>query len=271
MLGDKNNIAESMQAMQKVSLLVTTYNVKDHLAVTLESIKRQDYASIEVVIVDGGSKDGTVGLIEEFAKGCLDGMERGGAPVFPSMAVRWVSEPDGGLYDAMNKAWSMCTGDIIAVCNDKLCTADAVSKLVRAIECGGEGCIGAHADLVYVDGGRIVRRWHMGEGKLASGWMPGHPTLFLKREIYERYGVYDTGYHCAADYEFMVRFLKDDENRLAYVPEVLIAMFYGGTSNAGLGNYLVSFKEGYMALKRNRVRHPLLITVKRTFRVLKQF
>lgn len=243
--------------MQKVSLLVTTYNVKDNLAVTLESIEAQDYADIEVVIVDGQSTDGTVDVIREFAGRYAD--------------VRWISEPDNGLYDAMNKAWAMCTGDIVAVCNDKLCAPDAVSKLVLAIKQGGRECIGAHADLVYVDGERIVRTWHMGEGKLSQGWMPGHPTLFLKREVYERYGCYDTGYRCAADYEFMVRFLKDDRNRLVYVPEVLIAMFYGGTSNAGLLNYLVSFKEGYTALQRNGVPHPLLITIRRTIRVLKQF
>ena len=243
--------------MQKVSLLVTTYNVKGNLSVTLESIETQDYADIEVVIVDGRSTDGTVDVIREFAGRYAD--------------VRWISEPDRGLYDAMNKAWNMCTGDVVAVCNDRICAPDAVTKLVRAIEQGGGDCIGAHADLVYVDGERVVRTWHMGEGKLSQGWMPGHPTLFLKREVYERYGIYDTGYRCAADYEFMVRFLKDERNRLAYVPEVLIAMFYGGTSNAGLLNYLVSFKEGYTALKKNGVPHPLVITVKRTIRVLKQF
>lgn len=257
--------------MLKVSLLVTTYNVKDNLTDTLKSIEAQDYANIEVVIVDGRSADGTVDVIREFAERHADISRTGTSAPDASISVRWISEPDRGLYDAMNKAWSMCTGDIVAVCNDKLCMSDAVSKLVHAIEQGGEECIGAHADLVYVDGERVVRTWHMGEGKLSQGWMPGHPTLFLKREVYERYGTYDTDYRCAADYEFMVRFLKDEKNRLAYVPEVLIAMFYGGTSNAGLGNYLVSFKEGYRALKRNGVPHPLLITVKRTFRVLRQF
>lgn len=251
--------------MQKVSLLITTYNVKDQLTATLDSIRAQDYALIEVVIVDGGSQDGTLDVIREFAAQCTERRD------CPDNIVRWISEPDRGLYDAMNKAWSMCSGDIVAVCNDRLCTSDAVTKLVRAIEQGGEECIGAHADLVYMDGERVVRTWHMGEGKLADGWMPGHPTLFLKRKVYEKYGVYDISYRCAADYEFMVRFLKDGNNHLAYVPEVLIVMFYGGTSNAGLSNYLVSFKEGYMALKKNRVPHPLLITVKRTFRVLRQF
>ncbi len=264
--------------MQKVSLLITTYNSKDNLLATLAGIEEQDYGSIEAVIADGGSKDGTVEVIREFAdrhpaagidRTAADGQTRTSAD--SGITVRWISEPDRGLYDAMNKAWAMCTGDIVAVCNDRLCTPDTVSKLVKAIEEGPEGCIGAHSDLVYVDGNRVVRTWHMGEGKLSEGWMPGHPALFLKREIYERYGAYDISYRCAADYEFMVRFLKDGRNRLAYVPEILIAMFYGGTSNAGLRNYLVSFKEGYLALKRNGVPHPLWITVKRTFRVLGQF
>lgn len=248
--------------MLKVSLLVTTYNVKDNLAVTLEHITRQDYPDIEVVIVDGGSTDGTANVIEEYA---------GRMEQSPSITVRWVSEKDMGLYDAMNKAYRLSTGDIIAVCNDILCTEDAVSKLTRAIEQGGSHCVGAHADLVYVDGERVVRSWHMGEGELRQGWMPGHPTLFLKREIYEKYGEYDIRFRCAADYEFMVRFLRDKENRLAYVPEILVAMFYGGTSNAGLKNYLVSFQEGYQALRKNRVKFPLWITIRRTLRVLRQF
>ncbi len=250
--------------MWRVSLLVTTYNVRGCLPATLTGIESQNYADVEVVIVDGASTDGTVDMIREFAAR-HDGAES------DNIVVRWVSEPDGGLYDAMNKAWRMCTGDVVAVCNDRLCGPDAVTKLVRAIEQGGPGCVGAHADLVYMDGERVVRTWHMGEGKLAQGWMPGHPTLFLKREVYERYGCYDTGYRCAADYEFMVRFLKDENNRLAYVPEVLVAMYYGGTSNAGLRNYLVSFAEGYRALRTNGISHPLTVTVRRTLRVLRQF
>jgi glycosyltransferase len=248
--------------MLTVSLLVTTYNVKENLKVTLEHIKKQDYPALEVVIVDGASTDGTVDVIKEFADW---------AAQTKKLAVRWVSEQDAGLYDAMNKAYGLSSGDIVAVCNDILCTEHTVSALVHAIEQGGADCVGAHADLVYMDGEKIVRSWHMGEGELRQGWMPGHPTLFLKREIYEKYGSYDTRYRCAADYEFMVRFLKDNNNRLAYVPETLVAMFYGGTSNAGLKNYLVSFKEGYLALRRNGVRFPLLITVRRTVRVLRQF
>lgn len=246
----------------KVSLLVTVYNVKESLPITLAAIEEQDYGDIEAVIVDGGSTDGTVELIRQFADQAADRQ---------GLSVRWVSEPDEGLYDAMNKAYRMSTGDVIAVCNDKLCKPYAISRLVAAMEQGGPGCIGAHSDLVYTEGERIVRQWHMGQGRIAQGWMPGHPTLFLKRSVYEKYGLYDTSYRCAADYEFMVRFLKDESNTLSYVPEVLVAMFYGGTSNAGLGNYLVSFQEGYLALKKNGVPRPLWITIKRTVRVLLQF
>lgn len=244
--------------MYKVSLLLTTYNSAENLPVTLQSIQEQTYSPIEVVIADGGSTDDTISLIQQFAR-------NGG------LEVKWVSERDKGLYDAMNKAFCLSTGDIIAVCNDRLSEKDAVASFVEAIEQAGEDCIGAHSDLVYMEGDKIVRSWHMGQGNISQGWMPGHPTLYLKREVYEKYGQYDITYHCAADYEFMVRFLKDGSNRLAYVPRVLITMFYGGTSNAGLKNYLVSFKEGYMALRKNGVKHPLLITLRRTWKVLRQF
>jgi len=244
--------------MYKVSLLLTTYNCAPNLPITLESIQSQTYPAIEVIIVDGCSTDGTLALIEQFAEN--SGME-----------VKWISEPDKGLYDAMNKAYRMSTGDIIAVCNDRLSEKDSVAVFVKAIESAGEDCIGAHSDLMYVEGDKQVRSWHMGQGDIRQGWMPGHPALYLKREIYEKYGQYDISYHLAADYEFMVRFLKDRENRLVYIPRVLILMFYGGTSNAGLRNYLLSFKEGYMALRKNGVKYPLMITLKRTWKVLRQF
>ena len=244
--------------MYKVSLLVTTYNSVVNLPITLNSIQEQTYENMEIVIVDGKSTDGTVTLIEQFVK-------------VSRYEVKWISEPDKGLYDAMNKAYQMSTGDIIAVCNDKLCEKNAVKLLVDAIVRGGERCVGAHSDLVYVNGETIVRSWHMGQGNIGKGWMPGHPTLFLKRVVYEKYGQYDITFSCAADYEFMVRFLKDEKNEIAYVPQVLVSMFYGGTSNAGLKNYLVSFREGYEALRKNGVKNPFVITIQRTFRVLRQF
>ena len=243
--------------MQKISLILTTYNSKENFLKTYKSIRQQNYPDIEIVVVDGGSADGTVAEIQKCAEG-----EEG--------SLKWVSEKDHGIYDAINKGIRLASGDLIAVFNDIFYTDSALSKLVRAINSNG-GYDGAHGDLVYCQNGKIKRYWKMGEGRIEDGWMPAHPTLLLKREVYERCGVYKTDYRCSSDYEFMVRILKDGGTRLAYVPEILVSMFYGGTSSNGLSAYMVSLKEACRALKENGVRHPYWISTKRMFRVLKQF
>lgn len=244
--------------MYKVSLILTTFNSAENLKRTLESIERQDYKQIEVDIKDGGSSDGTLNIIKEYA-------------MSSKYVVHWESAPDKGIYDAMNQGYSLATGDLVVFFNDCFVDTNAVAKMVHLME-QDEECIGAHADLVYASDEKIIRYWKMGKQKsIYTGWMPGHPTLFLKREIYEKYGLYNTGYKIAADYEFMIRFLKDKQNRLAYLPETIISMYYGGTSNAGLGNYLTSLKEGHRALKENRIRCSWVIDCLRTCRVLRQF
>lgn len=241
----------------KVSLILTTYNCKENLKKTLRSIENQDYEDIEVVIKDGVSTDGTLDIIQNYAKNHEN--------------VVWKSEPDIGIYDALNQGYAMSTGDIIGVCNDVFTTPYAVSKFVRAIKDDGADCMGVHADLVYATEDKVIRYWKMGQGKIAQGWMPGHPTLYLKREVYERYGLYNTNYKCSADYEFMVRVLKDDDVKLAYIPEVLIRMFYGGTSTGSAGSYWLSMRESYEALKKNKVSFPMVVMIKRMLRVLIQF
>ncbi len=242
--------------MDKVSVIMTTYNSIEHIRTTLESVREQDYPSVEVVVRDGGSADGTLDVLREYEK-------------LPDMELRWRSEPDNGLYDAMNKGYRMSGGEIIVCFNDVFCRKDAIRLCVEAMQ--SQGCGGAHADLVYADGDRIVRKWRMGEGTIAQGWMPGHPTLFLRREIYEQYGLYHTDYRGSADYEFMVRILKDGKIRLAYVPETIVSMYYGGVSTKGLGGYLISLREGHRALKENGIKGAWLIDLKRTLRVLGQF
>jgi len=243
--------------MTKVSLILTTYNSKDNLKQTLESIEKQDYPNIEVVIKDGTSSDGTVEVIQEYAEESKH-------------TVTWETRPDTGIYDAMNQGYHLSSGDVIVFFNDVFTESTVVQKMVNLIE-NTPDCAGAHADLVYKDGDRVVRKWCMGEGSIHHGWMPGHPTLFLKREIYEKYGLYKTDFKISADYEFMIRFLKDNDNRLAYLPETIVSMFYGGTSSGGLSNYLLSLKEGHRALRMNKVRWASYIDVRRTVKVLKQF
>lgn len=242
--------------MLRVSLIMTTYNSKDNFIKSYESIRQQTWPDIEVVVVDGASTDGTKEEIEKRAKS--------------DSSLRWISEKDSGIYNALNKGIRMAEGDVIAIFNDLYLCETAVEQYVRTIE--ETHCDGAHSDLIYADEqGKIIRKWHMGEGDIRSGWMPGHPTLYLKKEIYEKYGLYKEDYRCAADYEFMVRILKDGSTKLSYIPETLISMYYGGTSSSGLKAYLVSFVEGVRALRENQVKGALGITLKRSIKVLKQF
>lgn len=242
--------------MDKVSLVMTTFNNIAHMRLTLESVRAQDYPSIEVVVWDGGSTDGTLDVIEEYAK-------------LPDMDIVWRSGKDEGIYDAMNKSYGLSTGSILLFFNDVFARTDAVRLCVEAM--GDKNFDGVHGDLVYAEGDKVIRSWKMGQGNIRQGWMPGHPTLFLRREIYEKYGLYKTDYRGAADYEFMVRILKDGDVRLAYVPKTLVRMFYGGVSTKGLGGYLVSLREGHRALRENGVRGAFWIDMRRTLRVLGQF
>lgn len=242
--------------MKTVSVLLMTYNSKQHTLETLQSIEKQDYPSIEIVISDGGSTDGTIEMINEMKN-------------HSRHSYNFISEPDHGLYDALNKDIQRATGDYLIVCNDLYTSPSALSKLVTALE--EENADGAHCDLVYTADKRVTRYWHMGTGKIQNGWLPGHPTLLLKKEVYQKYGFYNTDYKVSADYEFMIRILKDGNTRLAYVPVILVQMFYGGTSNQSTSSYWTSISEGINALKRNGVAHPLWITFLRTVRVSLQF
>ena len=183
--------------------------------------------------------------------------------------LKWISQPDKGIYDALNKGLKMSSGEILGCCFDEFAGPDVVAKMVDIME--REGTDGVHGDLDYVDGERVVRRWRQGQGKLVFGWMPGHPTLYLRRSVYENFGYYRTDYRISADYEFMIRILKDGKVRLSYLPEVLIRMSHGGTSTNSLGAYLAGMKEGHRALKENGIPMAAFTDFCRTLRVLAQF
>ena len=242
--------------MKKVSIITTTYNDSANLRKTIQQVEAQDYENIEYIIVDGASKDDTLQVIAE-AK------ERFGDRLV------WISEKDSGIYDAINKGLRLATGDFIGLCFDQFASPDVISKMVSIME--KEGTDGVHGDLDYVDGEKIVRKWRQGQGNIRTGWMPGHPTLYLKKEVYETYGFYKTDYRISADYEFMIRILKDNQVKLSYIPEVLIKMFHGGTSTNGLGAYLEGLKEGHRALKENGVKFAFVTDLLRILRVLRQF
>lgn len=244
----KNNV--------KVSVITTTLNDEKHLKNIIDQMKMQDYSNLEYIIVDGGSTDGTLDLIME-------------AKQYFGENLAWISEQDTGIYEAINKGIILSTGDIIGCCFDEFTSSDVIRKMVAAIEV--QNADGVHGDLHYVKDNKIIRKWHQGQGNIRFGWMPGHPTLYLKKEVYETYGMYKANYKVSADYEFMVRCLKDKKVTLAYIPEVLINMRYGGTSNKNLKAYLLSLKEGHRALKENGVSFAWFTDMMRIVRVLLQF
>lgn len=242
--------------MELVSLILTTFNCKDNLKKTLESIDSQDYPDLEVVIKDGCSSDGTIEIIKEYEKSSR-------------FTVKWISMSDEGLYDAMNQGLSLSTGRVILFFNDRFTGNDVVSRCIRKME--QDGTDGIHGDLVYAENDVVKRYWKMGKGRIKSGWMPGHPTLFLRREVYEQYGNYDSTYKCSADFEFMIRILKDGKVKLSYIPEILVEMYYGGTSTQSAGAYGVSIREAHRALAGNQVRFAWWVVFLRTIRTIPQF
>lgn len=240
----------------KVSIITTTYNDAANLRRTMQQVAGQDYPDIEYIIVDGGSSDETPEVLKEAEK-----LFRG--------RVCILSEPDHGIYNAINKGIRLATGELVGCCFDQYADKHVISRMVEIIE--REGTDGVHGDLLYMDGERIIRKWHQGQGNLRFGWLPGHPTFYIKRSIYEKYGLYKEDYKVSADYEFMIRSLKDGSVKLSYLPEVLIHMAYGGTSSSGLSAYLTSLKEGHRALKENGIRFAWFTDMCRTLRVLRQF
>lgn len=245
-----------MNTFPKVSVVTTTYNDIENLKRILAEVKKQTYPNIEHIIVDGGSTDGTMDLLKE-----LEEKEPG--------RISWMSEKDNGIYDAINKGIRMATGDIVGCCFDRYADEGVLMRMVEIME--KEGTDGVHGDLCYMDGDRIVRKWHQGQGVIRSGWMPGHPTLYLKKEVYDRFGLYRTDYRISGDYEFMVRILYRKEVTLSYLPEILIYMSHGGTSTNSLGAYVESMMEGHRALVENHVPFAWVTDLCRVVRVLSQF
>ncbi|MEM7102363.1 MAG: glycosyltransferase family 2 protein [Bacteroidota bacterium] len=245
----------------KVSIITATFNSDKTLADTIQCVQGQDYPDIEHLIVDGGSKDGTIDIIKS--------ME--------NHIHKWISEPDKGIYDAMNKGLKMATGDIVAILNsdDFYPNNQVISKVVSALKENGADT--AYGDLQYVDPketSRIVRNWKAGDfssNKFYVGWMPPHPTFFVKREVYEKYGNFDTSFWTSADYELMLRFLFKHAVSTVYIPEVLVKMRTGGQSNINLANRLKANKEDRRAWKINGLKPRFYTTWLKPLRKVSQF
>jgi glycosyltransferase involved in cell wall biosynthesis len=234
----------------KVTIITITYNSAATLEDTLRSVVNQDYPNIEYLIIDGKSKDNTLQIVDKYK----------------DKITKVVSEKDKGLYDALNKGIALASGDIVGMLHsDDLYESNhVVSDIVKTFE-KNPSADGVYADLVFVDRNdinKVTRTWESGdyeEGDFLSGWMPPHPTFFVKKECYERFGGFNTSLRLSADYELMLRMIHKNKIKLAYLPKVVVKMRMGGVSNVSLFVRLKANIEDKMAWKLNGMK-PKLFT-----------
>ncbi len=209
----------------KLSLITVTYNAAQFIQDCIESVLSQDYKNIEHIIIDGNSNDGTVDIIKSYQ----------------DKLAYWISEPDRGIYDAMNKGLRRASGDIIGLLNadDMYAHSGIVSRIMQEFDQNNVDSV--YGDLVIVkrdDTNKIVRyypakNFHI--KRFEYGDMPPHPTFYVKRHLYEQYGDFDTSYRICADFDIMVRFLYINKASFSYIPETLVTMRSGGHSSNGFG------------------------------------
>lgn len=247
----------------KISIITVTYNSAATLRDAMDSVLAQTYPNIEYIVVDGASKDGTVDIIREYE------------PRFVGR-MRWVSEKDKGLYDAMNKGFRMATGDVVGIINsdDLLAESTAIEKVMHCFEQHRDADV-VYADLYYVsqhDTSQIVRHWISGKQRpFRYGWHPAHPTFYAKREVYEKYGAFDLNFKLAADFELMLRLVEKHHIKLYYLKEPLVRMRLGGATSKNLTNIFKGNKECIRAFKKNDLPVSFLYPFYRLLPKLRQF
>lgn len=227
----------------KISVITATHNSAKTLEDTMNSLNIQDYPDIEYIIVDGDSTDSTLKIVEQYGH----------------RVTTLISEKDNGIYDALNKGIALATGDVVGFLHsDDLFADDKVLSRI-ATEFSKESIDAIYGDLHYVskcDTTKIIRRWISGNykiNKFRNGWMPPHPTFYMKREHYLSLGGFDLTYSISSDYESMVRYLWKNKLCAAYIPKVIINMRIGGESNRSLANIRKKIKEDTKVMMKSDI------------------
>ncbi len=247
--------------MLKVSVITVCYNSADTIEKTIRSVTEQEYPEIEYIIIDGKSTDNTLEVIKRAAL----------------KTAKVLSEKDKGIYDAINKGISWATGDIVAIlhADDFYVDKKVITKVVQVFAASETDTV--YGDLQYVDRNniaKVTRNWVSGnynKEEFRKGWMPPHPSFFVRRKCYEKYGLFNTEFTSAADYELMLRFLYKFECSAAYIPEVLVKMRIGGKSNITLLNRIKANREDKKAWEINGLKPDRLTFIKKPLRKLGQF
>jgi glycosyltransferase involved in cell wall biosynthesis len=228
----------------KISLLTVSFNSALTIKDTISSIRSQDYKNIEYIVVDGNSTDRTIEIIKSY----------------DSFISKWISEPDKGIYDAMNKAIQMATGDVVGILNsdDFYFNNQIVSQIANAFS--DESIDAVFGDLVFIDPNnldKVVRKYSSAKwypSKFARGFMPAHPTVFIRRKYYEQFGLFKTDYKIAADYELLIRFLYVHKLKYKYLPITMVKMRRGGVSSRNWKSNFILNDEIIRACRENGIK-----------------
>jgi len=243
--------------MVRISVITAVYNSRDTIAAALESVLAQTYPQVETVVVDGGSTDGTAEILARYRP----------------RTSRIVSEPDDGIYDALNKGIRLSSGDVVGFlhADDLFASNDVLTAVAGAFDDPTVEAV--YGDLVYVRRrvvGNVVRKWRASPYRAESirrGWMPPHPTFYVRRSVYERVGGFDTRYRIAADYDSILRILFVARAKATYIPKVLVRMRMGGVSNRSLANLLRKSAEDYRIVRTHRVGGAITVLLKNVLKL----
>ena len=227
----------------KISIITSVYNNKETIEEAIKSVLNQTYKNIEYIVVDGSSSDGTIDIIKDYE----------------GHITTFVSEADSGIYDGLNKGISLASGDVIGFLHgDDIYASDSIIEdIVVAFE-KDSNLDAIYGDLIYTPRNnttKVLRYWKSREfhkNLLVKGWMPAHPTFFVKKKIYEKYNNFDTTFKIAADYDFMLRVLSAGIE-VKYLSKIIYKMRVGGKSNKSIKNILLKSKEDLKALKNNNI------------------
>lgn len=226
-----------------LTLITVTFNACAALEETILSVQQQNYKNLEYLIIDGGSTDGTLEMVNKYAE----------------VVSSFVSEPDNGIYDAMNKGLKRATGDVVGFlhADDRFAHSQVLNDVMRVFESKKPDVL--YGDLQYVTSFeplKVLRHWKSGTFNrqlISKGWMPPHPTVYFKRALLKQIGYFDTSFKIAADYDWVLRLLLMEKVSIDYLPEVLVCMATGGASNKSIGNILQKSREDYRAIRQNKV------------------
>ncbi len=242
----------------KLTIITATFNSAANIAQCLQSVNSQTYADIEHIIVDGASTDETLEIIK----------------TTPNRVTEIISEPDKGIYDALNKGIQKATGDVIGFLHsdDRLASTAILQIIAETFQ--KTAADGIYGNLVFVNSDdKVVRTWisePFDKNEVRFGWMPPHPTLYLKKEIYKKKGMFDTGFSIAGDYEFMLRVMQEPRFRLEYIPEVITRMGVGGASTGNWRQLIRKSMEDMQALTKNGFKFPVLVIIAKIGRKIPQ-